>query len=195
VVALVTEGTDPELSLEVDTAKRIKERTAWFATQGTIRQDGKRRRRMQRCNDRCQRHDALCSLSLRARPHIPGHAHSVQRFEVGEVRHRPNKQRSHPQLSVCTAPTRSLSLSRCQCVIWRLCSCSWIEKERDCRQHPVLATRRIAARTQDTSVVADCRASLRETTADGSRHPLPRISYPRRRHLRWAFCVSGKNNL
>jgi hypothetical protein len=28
VVALVTEGTDPELSLEVDTAKRIKEGTA-----------------------------------------------------------------------------------------------------------------------------------------------------------------------
>lgn len=89
MVALVAEGADPDLGVEVDAREGVEDGGAGLAPQRRVGERGDVRVAPDRSDAGGEWDHALAGLDLGAWPDIPRHAHSVDPFGVcvGHLRH------------------------------------------------------------------------------------------------------------
>lgn len=86
MVTLVTKGTDPDLSIEIDARERIENGRASFTAEWSVRKRGNIWMRSNRRNTGGEWDHTLAGFDFGARPDVPGHSNSIDSFRIC-VRH------------------------------------------------------------------------------------------------------------
>ena len=86
MVALVTEGADPDLGGEDDASVRVENRGTGFAAKRSVGERGDVRVRADWRNGGSEWNYALARFNLRSWPHVPTHPNSVDYLRIC-VRH------------------------------------------------------------------------------------------------------------